>query len=1153
MSSKMLIDASHAEETRVVITKGNKIEDFDFESEHKKQIRGNIYLAKVTRVEPSLQAAFVEYGGNRHGFLAFSEIHPDYYQIPVADREALLREYQRELEADADEDDEAVDATSEAEGEEDDRPAKAKRRSRRGGRSRRSRSSSASDVSAADASEDNDATGADADGGTEAANDGDPDVAEMAVEDESVSEDAPSDEPTEEKPKRRTTRRKKAASSESSEDGTTTASDSEPQDAKPSQANASKEAAAEKPKRRSRRKKADAEKPAETADAEGKVDAEALEAEAKPKRRTSRRKKASTAEAKTADADASADETAAPTEAAGAEAPTSESTDVTETTADALALNEAEGGTPTDATEEKPKKRRTSRRRKKDDAPTEEASEAVETEAKEVPAEQDGEPEPDAQSVAVDEDEEVEETGAEDALEEAAPRRQRTPRKQYKIQEVIKRRQILLVQVTKEERGNKGAALTTYLSLAGRYSVLMPNTARGGGISRKIANTSDRRRLKDIAKSLDVPEGMGVILRTAAAARTEQEVVRDFDYLMRLWDSVRELTLKSAAPALVYEEGNLIKRSIRDLYNKDIGDIIVAGERGYREAKDFMKMLMPSQARVVKRWEKRTPLLAAHGVEAELDRMLQPSVTLKSGGYIIINQTEALVAIDVNSGRATREHSIEATALQTNLEAAEEVARQLRLRDLAGLIVIDFIDMDEKRNNRAVEKKLKDCLKDDRARIQLGRISSFGLLEMSRQRMRSSVLEATMQTCDRCGGTGHVRSASSISLQVTRAIEEQLRKNPNHDVIAKTDTATALYLLNNMRGYLADLEAQHGVTIRVEVDGSLSHQSFQVERGSFVERAEEQREGVRQDASLMDDEETPVAEEPVARLVEANEDDGASDDDDGRNRRRRGRRGGRGRANGRDRDDLASDGDDERADIVADEAEQSVDDDEKQERRPRRSRRRRSEEQTDAPTESATPSVEGTSEDGEQEEAQRSPRRSTRRRRAPIADTPRTDPSDETDASNEDSANSTEEPVAVEASLEDRPDEATTDSGAAPSRGRSTRRRKAPVMPSRSALSESANDMGENAKGPGEDGSAAPSDMQPSEPARPTRRRTSRRPATATDTATDGSVIEAVAAADGTDEAPATQSSNDASGDRPDEEDGENGGKKRSWWQRGFF
>ena len=396
----------------------------------------------------------------------------------------------------------------------------------------------------------------------------------------------------------------------------------------------------------------------------------------------------------------------------------------------------------------------------------------------------------------------VESVGGADALEEAQERAPRF-RRQYKIQEVIKRRQVMLVQVVKEERGSKGAALTTYLSLAGRYSVLMPNTARGGGISRKITSGEDRSRLKEIAQELEVPEGMGVILRTAGASRTKLEVKRDFEYLLRLWETVRDLTLKSMAPKLTYEEGSLTKRSIRDLYSKDIDEIIVSGEAGYKEAREFMRMLMPSHAKHVKFYKDTQPLFTRWGIESQLDAMFSPTVQLRSGGYIVINQAEALVAIDVNSGRATREHHIEDTALKTNCEAADEVARQLRLRDLAGLIVIDFIDMDEGRNNRAVERRMKDALKYDRARIQVGRISHFGLLEMSRQRIRTSVLESSTEKCPVCGGSGHVRSVSSVALQLLRAIEEMLNKGATHNLIVRTRSEVALYVLNHKRAAFA--------------------------------------------------------------------------------------------------------------------------------------------------------------------------------------------------------------------------------------------------------------------------------------------------------------------------------------------------------------
>ena len=437
------------------------------------------------------------------------------------------------------------------------------------------------------------------------------------------------------------------------------------------------------------------------------------------------------------------------------------------------------------------------------------------------------------------------------------------------------------MQVVKEERGNKGAALTTYLSLAGRYSVLMPNTARGGGISRKITNAADRKRLKAVASELDVPDGMGVILRTAGASRTKAEIKRDFEYLLRLWENVRDLTLKSSAPTLVYEEGSLIKRSIRDLYNKDIDEVIVAGDDGYREAKDFMRMLMPSHAKNVQLYREAAPLFQRFGVEAQLDAMFSPQVTLKSGGYIVINQTEALVSIDVNSGRATREHNIEDTALKTNLEAAEEIARQLRLRDLAGLIVIDFIDMDESRNNRSVERKLKDCLKNDRARIQVGRISHFGLMEMSRQRIRTGVLESSTEVCPHCGGTGHVRSVTSVALHILRALEDQLLKSATHNLVLRTRTGVALYVLNHKRSHLHALETRFGVTITLNADETIiGNQNYLIERGELA---------------------TPVETRPAVTTVQPGFDPAGRGDrgdraGDRRGRRRGGASGGRGAA-----------------------------------------------------------------------------------------------------------------------------------------------------------------------------------------------------------------------------------------------------------------
>ncbi|WP_298882872.1 ribonuclease E/G [uncultured Bradyrhizobium sp.] len=494
---------------------------------------------------------------------------------------------------------------------------------------------------------------------------------------------------------------------------------------------------------------------------------------------------------------------------------------------------------------------------------------------------------------------------------EEVPERTFRPRRQYKIQEVIKRRQVMLVQVVKEERGNKGAALTTYLSLAGRYAVLMPNTARGGGISRKITSAQDRSRLKEVVQDLDVPEGMGIILRTAGAARTKPEIKRDFEYLIRMWETVRDLTLKSQAPTLVYEEGSLIKRSLRDLYNKEIDEIQVAGDAGYREARDFMKMLMPANVSAVKQYRDGQPLFSRMGVESQLDAMFSPTVQLRSGGYIVINQTEALVSIDVNSGRSTREHHIEDTALKTNLEAAEEVARQLRLRDLAGLIVIDFIDMDEKRNNRAVERKLSDCLRQDRARIQVGRISHFGLLEMSRQRIRASVLESSTDPCPHCGGTGHVRSVSSVALQLLRGLEEILMKGATHNLVVRTRTDVALYVLNHKRGHLRDLENGFKVTLSVIADPSVSGpQAYLIDRGEQVHTLEAAKALLAAQAAASppplaeeayDDEdgfdletESEVETEETEGLTEEQAAGDAAPDQDGQRRKRRRRRRGRG-------------------------------------------------------------------------------------------------------------------------------------------------------------------------------------------------------------------------------------------------------------------
>jgi ribonuclease E len=703
----MLIDATHAEETRVVVVDGNKVEEFDFESENKRQLAGNIYLAKVTRVEPSLQAAFVDYGGNRHGFLAFSEIHPDYYQIPVADREALLEE-------------ERAYAESQAKLEEDDEKSNARR-----GRGRaRSRPAKAD--------------------------------ADDAVATKEVSEDISG---------------------------------------------------------------------METIDLTDDVD-------------------------------------------------------------------EGEGLSPMETVSETPiEEPEDEDSTGQDDTDTREAARN---------SEEDG---VDSRAQPADRDKNIESVADDDTQDDIRPTRKPRP-KRYKIQEVIKVRQILLVQVVKEERGNKGAALTTYLSLAGRYCVLMPNTARGGGISRKITNAPDRKKLKEIANEIDVPQGAGLIIRTAGAKRTKTEIKRDYEYLQRLWEQIRELTLKSIAPAKIYEEGNLIKRSIRDLYNREIDEVLVEGERGYRIAKDFMKMIMPSHAKNVKLYSDQMPLFARHQVESYLSGMFNPTVQLKSGGYIVIGVTEALVAIDVNSGRATKEGSIEETALKTNLEAAEEVARQLRLRDLAGLIVIDFIDMDERKNNNAVEKRIKDRLKNDRARIQVGRISGFGLMEMSRQRLRPGMIEATTQPCPACHGTGLIRSDDNMALQVLRQIEEEGVRRRSREVLVTCPVSIANFLINQKREHIAQIELRYGLSVRIEGDVHMVSPDFSMEKFKTATRTvpDASDHVVSVDTSLMDmiDEDSTEDEEAPEEQAAASPED---DETKPKKRRRRSRRGGRGRNKNRDRQD----------------------------------------------------------------------------------------------------------------------------------------------------------------------------------------------------------------------------------------------------------
>ncbi len=769
MARRMLIDASHPEETRVVVVDGTRLEEFDFETATRKPLKGNIYLAKVIRIEPSLQAAFVEYGGNRHGFLAFSEIHPDYYQIPVADRERLIAEQQR-YHAEA----------------YDDEPAHTDKVDR-------------TDI-------------------------------EEAREDVRAQADEPATLPA--------------------ADPAATSSEPPPVEAElPPVAQTAADAVEPPP-----------------AIAPVEVTAEAA-------------------------AEPAAAETPVP-----AEAPAPVQADATESSkedrqaaaipADRLdgpAVDADSGETPLPGAEE---------------AASAEASSDAQVAAD--PAEA---PQPDVVVETLGGDEVVEER-------ETRERRRRSPARQYKIQEVIKRRQILLVQVVKEERGNKGAALTTYLSLAGRYCVLMPNAGRGGGISRKISNPADRKRMKEILSELDVPQGMGVILRTAGLERSTIDIKRDYEYLSRLWDSIREITMRSTAPALIYEEGDLIKRSLRDVYDTDIAQVLVEGEAGFQGASEFMRQLVPHQANKVELYNDPIPLFHRYQVESQFDAMHSPTVQLRSGGYIVINPTEALVAIDVNSGRSTKERNIEETAVRTNIEAAEEIARQVRLRDLAGLIVVDFIDMEETRHQRQVEHKMKDAMRNDRARIQIGRISAFGLLEMSRQRLRPSLIEHSTETCPHCAGTGRVRSIESAALHALRAIEEEGVRRRASEIVVSVPPTVALYLLNQKRRTLSEVEARYNFHVTVEADDELNAADCEIERlrPRRDERGERPPELARASYEEVSGEHDPAEESEGAESRDSearNGEERGEEDADGRGRRRRRRR----RRGGR-RDETDGEGED---------------------------------------------------------------------------------------------------------------------------------------------------------------------------------------------------------------------------------------------------
>ncbi len=1055
MAKKMLIDATHPEETRVVVVDGNKVDDFDFESINKRQLAGNIYLAKVTRVEPSLQAAFVEYGGNRHGFLAFSEIHPDYYQIPVADREALLEEERREEEA---------RRAREEEGDQPEKPARKRGRRRRKDRDEDSAAADVAGLEVIDIDSDKEAKGPETveDGGVPRgleiaepddnsetgaegplasvepvgedaqANDGtvstepevaesvatvdaevavesdlaaeaettagpeavaEPDAAAVTPDDDVSTEVAPPDDPgddsganTEEVAQVDPAQVDQPIDTGVSEDADSPAdepADEPVGDDDPEAPKTIAEAVGLDDDERvvgdvdgggDRTLTAEGDDTvvdvldgAETANVEEGVDpaldqtpsssaADAAATEAPAPEDSATSGDADSVVPETTSDDAPEDAATETTEPGGATA--AQEGEATTDTPNGETAPEADGaddesakGEAGKSEEDTERPNRNSKRRRRGKRGGRSAG--ADDENADAPSDRDDSDD----DASPDEPEQV---GAEDTLEEAARARTRL-RRRYKIQDVVKVRQILLVQVVKEERGNKGAALTTYLSLAGRYCVLMPNTARGGGISRKITNASDRKRLREITGGLEVPQGMGLIVRTAGAERTKAEIKRDYEFLIRQWEQIRDLTLKSIAPTLIYEEGSLIKRSIRDIYNKEIDQIMVEGETGYREAKEYMKMLMPSHAKNVQPYGDPIPLFSRYQVESYLNGMFNPTVQLKSGGYIVIGVTEALVAIDVNSGRATKQGSIEETALQTNLEAADEVGRQLRLRDLAGLIVIDFIDMDENRNNRAVEKRMKERLKNDRARIQVGRISAFGLMEMSRQRLRPGMLEATTQTCTACHGTGLIRSDESLSLSILRELEEEALRGRADELILRAPVDVSNYLINSKRPNLAQIEERQDISIVVMADPSLTSPHFEVERSKSQKPRQARRQNVVTAASVVADEDL------VEDAVEVRDDD----DEDNRNQRRRGRRGGRRRREDRPE----AEGQDE-SQTAAEEDGDGEDDDRPKRRRGRRrgGRNRKGgsedQQQTASGTESSTDAEAGqTSPDGAPEAA----------------------------------------------------------------------------------------------------------------------------------------------------------------------------------------
>ncbi len=736
MTKKMLIDATHKEEIRVAVTDGNKLIEYDYESQNRKPLKGSIFLAKVTRVEPSLQAAFVNFGGNRHGFLPFSEIHPDYFKIPVADREALLAE-QESLLQEHDEEEALVDLVDEED--------------------------VVTEVEA-DIIDEEDIINEEITADTALVDDVEDEKENIAAESDSKQQKSSK------KTKAKTDKKSKVKSKAKSED------DINLEDEKEEIADDIK---------------------ADDIREESSID------EGEDSKNTSE-----------------------------------EDAEITEDVKD----EDVKDNEEKPSEDKKPRNRRGYRGR--------------------------------GNKRSQYRNRNVEIVGGEEI--DNAQRFRFNLRRKYKIQEVVKRGQIVLVQVNKEERGNKGAAVGTYLSLPGRYCVLMPNSPRGGGVSRKIANSKDRARMRDIVQSLDLPKGMSVIVRTAGVTRSKAEIKRDLDYLLRLWDNIRELTLQSTAPAAVYEEADLIKRSVRDLYTRDIEEIHVAGEVGYKAAKDFMKMMIPSHVKRIKKYDSdQMPLFNRYQVEGQINEIGQPEVRLKSGGYLVINPTEALVSIDVNSGKATKGRHIEETALRTNLEAAEEVARQLKLRDLGGLVVIDFIDMEDRRNNSKVERRMKEALSPDRARVQVGRISSFGLMELSRQRLSSSLIETQFEQCKRCSGIGLVRTADAMSIMVLRAIEEEGIRARAAQVIVQVNSDVVLYILNYKRKRLAQIEDTYNIQVLLRVNEDIAYSEYLVEVSKPIDGKESKAPAVKSEESIEDFEQ------------DSNSDNAKS--------RRRGRRGGRGR------------------------------------------------------------------------------------------------------------------------------------------------------------------------------------------------------------------------------------------------------------------